>query len=335
MRHVAVLLPDRYFAGGVAGTLDLLSAANRLAGSGAPLFSWRLLSADGAPVTASTGLTLAADGRYADAGEVDAIVVPGIMYADLSHFETLVAGAAELHQLLRQWQAEGRLIAGNCSGVALLAESGILDGKTATICWWLNTWFRRRYPQVRLENHAILSECGPLLCSGATTSYLNLGLRLIERLAGPDLALSCARMMLVDTQRASQAPYATLQQYVGHNDPLVSRCQDWLQANLAQPFSLAALAAAAGSSERTVIRHFRQALGDTPLRYLQQMRLFTARRLLENSALALEQIVGRVGYEDVSTFRRLFKRELGCSPGDYRRRFSSRRTPRELPVASA
>lgn len=86
----------------VAGTLDLLFAANRLASSGAPLFSWRLLSADGAPVTASTGLTLAADGRYADAGEVDAIVVPGIMYADLTRFEALIAGQTELLRLLRQ-----------------------------------------------------------------------------------------------------------------------------------------------------------------------------------------------------------------------------------------
>ncbi|MBI2307871.1 MAG: helix-turn-helix domain-containing protein [Rhodocyclales bacterium] len=322
MRRIALLLPDRFVAGGVAGTLDLLFAANRLAGGDAPLFTWRLLSADGAPALASTGLTLAADGRYEEAGDADAIIVPGIIYPDLAHFEARIAGETELLRLLRQWHADGRLIAGNCTGVALLAESGILDGKTATISWWLSSWFRRHFPAVTLETHAILSECGPLLCSGATTCYLNLGLRLIERLAGPDLALHCARLMLVDTHRASQAPYATLQQYAGHNDPLVARCQEWLQDNLARPFSLATLAAAAGSSERTLIRHFRQALGDTPLHYLQQMRLFAARRLLESSALGLEQIVGRVGYEDVSTFRRLFKRELGCSPGEYRRRFA-------------
>ncbi|MFC5303397.1 GlxA family transcriptional regulator [Azospira restricta] len=323
MRRIALLLPDRFFAGGVAGTVDLLHIANRLAG-GQPLFAWQLLSADGAPATAANGLAFAADGRYGDAGDADAIVVPGITYPDLAGFERRIAGEHELLARLSEWHADGRLIAGNCTGVALLAESGILDGRPATISWWLSGWFRQRYPKVALETHAILTESGQLLSSGATTCYLNLGLRLIERLGGKDVALSVARLMLVDTHRASQAPYATLQQYAGHNDPLVSRAQDWLQARLAEPFSLAALAAAAGASERTLMRRFRQALGDTPLHYLQQMRLFAARRLLEDSALALEQIVARVGYEDVSTFRRLFKRELGCSPGEYRRRFAAR-----------
>lgn len=324
MRRIDLILPPDFIAGSVAGTLDLLQAANRLADAGAPPFAWRLLSADGSPVSASTGLSFAADGRYEEAASADAIVIPGIAYGDLTSFERRIAGGNDLLQHLRQWNASGRLIAGNCTGVALLAESGILDGHPATTSWWLSAWFRHRYPAVALQTHAILSESGHLLSSGATTCYLDLALRLIERLAGPDLARRCARMMLVDTHRASQAPYATLQQYSGHNDPLVSRAQDWLQEHQAEPFSLAALAAASGASERTLMRRFRQALGDTPLHYLQQMRLFAARRLLESSAFGVEQIVSRVGYEDVSAFRRLFKRELGCSPGEYRRRFAAR-----------
>jgi len=322
MRRIDILLPDRFFAGGVAGTVDLFDTANRLNGGDRPLFAWRLLTVDGTPARAGNGMQFAADGSFRDAGDADLVFVPGVTYGDLPGFERRLAAESELLELLRDRHAGGQLIAGNCTGVALLAQSGILDGHSATICWWLSAWFRRRYPTIRLETNAIIAENERLICSGATTSYLNLGLRLIERLAGPDLALACARLMLVDTQRLSQAPYATLQQYVGHNDPMVTRAQDWLQANLAQPFSLAALAAAAGSSERTLIRRFRQALGETPLGYLQQMRLYTARRLLEISALGLEQIVGRIGYEDVSTFRRLFKRELGCSPGEYRRRFA-------------
>lgn len=325
MKRIAILLPEQFFAGGVAGTLDLLNTVNMLARrrGGTTLFEWQLLSASGSAVTSSTGLVFPANGTFAAAEAADAIMVPGIVYGDVEAFEQRLAAEAPLIQQLRGWHAHGRVLAANCTSVALLAESGILDGRDATISWWLSGWFRQRYPKVTLQSHAILVDEGAVLCSGATTSYLNLALRLVERLAGPELALACARMMLVDPHSASQAPYTTLQQYAGHNDPLVSRCQAWLQDHLAQPFRLDALATAVGASERTVMRRFRSALGDTPLHYLQQMRLFTARQLLESSALGLEQIVAKVGYTDVSTFRRLFKRELQCSPGEYRRRFAA------------
>jgi len=323
MHRLALVLPESFVAGGIAGTADLFDMANRLGGGERALFSWRLLSADGRPARAANGMTFPVDGSYRDADEAGVIFIPGINYLDLARFEARLAAETALAEHLRCWRDEGRLIAGNCTGVALLAQSGILDGHTATTCWWLSSWFRRRFPAIRLDTNAIVAESGRLLCSGATTSYLNLGLRLIDRLAGPDVAQACARLMLVDTQRTSQAPYATLQQYLGHNDSLVTRSQEWLQTQLAAPFSLAALAAATGSSERTLIRRFKTALGETPLRYVQLMRLYTARRLLETSALGFEQIVARVGYEDVSAFRRLFKRELGCAPGEYRRRFAS------------
>ncbi|HEX5392894.1 MAG TPA: helix-turn-helix domain-containing protein [Rhodocyclaceae bacterium] len=324
MKTVAILMPERFFTSGVTGILDVLNIANRLlAKESAAVFSWRLHSETGAPTTSSTGLVLPANGSYDQAAGADVIIVPGILYDDVPSFEKLLAAHTALTSRLRTWHADGRLIAANCTGVAFAAESGILDDQTATISWWLATWFQCRYPKVKLQVHALLVESGNLMCSGATTSYLNLALRLIERFAGGDIALRCAQLMLVDMHRASQAPYTTLQQYTGHNDPMIARCQEWLQQRLAEPFSLEALSAAVGTSERTLMRRFRMALSDTPLHYLQQMRLFTARRLLESSALSLEQIVAKVGYEDVSSFRRLFKREVQCSPGEYRQRFAS------------
>lgn len=323
MYTIAMLLPDRFFAGGAFGTLDILHIANRLAAhSGEALFQWHLLSENGKMATAATGITLSVDGAYEAADTADAIILPGIGYDDTERFEQRLQQEQQLTHRLRQWHEDNKLIAANCTSVALLAESGILNGRTATTSWWLGAWFRRRYPTVTLHPHAILCESPGLLCSGATTSYFNLALRLVEKVGGADLAMNCARMMLIDSHRASQAPYATLQQYQGHNDPLITRCQAWLQENLAQAFRLDLLARDIGTSERTLNRRFRQVLGDTPLRYLQQMRLMTARRLLESTSLGVEQIVSRVGYADVSTFRRLFKRELQCSPGEYRRRFS-------------
>lgn len=102
---------------------------------------------------------------------------------------------------------------------------------------------------------------GPLITSGAASAHYNLTLRLIRRLAGSDLALFCARRALVDRHRPSQAPYADFQQFVGHDDPLIARAQQWLQQHLSEPFVLGALAATLATSERTLMRRFRQSLG--------------------------------------------------------------------------
>jgi transcriptional regulator GlxA family with amidase domain len=323
MHDIAILLPEGFFAGDVTGMLDLFDLANRLAArNGEAVFRWRLLSADGAPVTSSSGLRLAADGDFSEAARAGTVLLPGIAYRSLADFEARLARERALYERLHRWHGDGKLIGANCTGVALLAESGLLAGRAATISWWLLPWFRVRYPQVALEPYAMLTEAPRLMCGGATTAYLDLVLRLVERHGGADLALACARIMLVDTNRITQAPYASLQEFVGHNDALVLRCQGWLLDNLTRPYRLDELAAAVGASERTVMRRFRQVLGETPLHYLQQLRLQTARRLLESTALGLDEIVARVGYSDVGAFRRLFSRELHCSPAEYRRRFA-------------
>lgn len=324
MKRIVYALSPQFFAGGVTGILDMLYCANQLARrDGEAIFQWQLVSEDGLPATSSTGITLPVDGDYSLAEGADVVLVPGIAFDGISGLEKEINLRYRLVEGLHRWHAAGSLIGANCTGVPLAAESGILTGQPATISWWLTTWFKQRYPAIELQPNAVITQGKGIICGGATTSYLNLGLRLIEHFAGDDLAMQCARIMLIDSHRGTQAPYATLQQYAGHNDPLITRSQQWMQDHLAEPFRLDILASAVGTSERTLIRRFQQVLADTPLHYLQQLRLMSARRLLEISPLGLEQIIARVGYSDTSTFRRLFKRELGCSPADYRRRFAA------------
>jgi transcriptional regulator GlxA family with amidase domain len=135
--------------------------------------------------------------------------------------------------------------------------------------------------------------------------------------------MSCSRLMLADLNRVSQAPYMSMQSFAGHDDELVLRCQDWLQRHLDRPYRLETLADQMGVSARTLMRRFQLVLGQPPLRYLQQLRLQAARRLLETTALPLDEIVSRVGYADAASFRRLFQRELHCTPAEYRRRFAA------------
>lgn len=320
MKRIALILTEDFYATGVTATLDLLQLANGLLGpDSAPLFDWRLYSQDGQPRTASNGLPIAVAGDFAALDQADALVLPAIRYQELSQLQRRLDSEPQIGALIRRCHATGTLVCANCTGVSWLAHSGLLDGRQATISWWLIDWLRQRYPLVRLQPYAVVAEQDGVISSGAASAHYNLTLRLIERLGGSDLAIRCAQRALVDRHRPSQAPYADFQQFVGHHDPLIARAQQWLQQQMAQPFVLAALADALATSERTLMRRFRQTLGASPLQYLQRLRMQAARRLLECSTLEIKQIAAEVGYGDVSSFRRLFKRELSCAPGYYRR----------------
>jgi transcriptional regulator GlxA family with amidase domain len=215
-----------------------------------------------------------------------------------------------------------RYLAANCSATFLLAEAGLLDGRLATTSWWLSGDFRRTYPKVRLTPDALVTKDERILCGAAFSACLNLGVEIIAEFLGPRAALSCARVMLVDVNRTTQLPYANLQEQVHHGDELVLRAQSVLLSNLRRPTQLEGLADRLRVTTRTLNRRFKAATGETPLEFLQKARIERARGLLETSRLSFDQIVERVGYEDASSFRRLFKRAVGISPHEYRRRFS-------------
>jgi transcriptional regulator GlxA family with amidase domain len=320
MRTISVLMLEGCELSGIGGPLDLFGTANTLAG-GEPLLRWRLVSLDGQPVTTSCGVEVQAAG---DAGAMegsDAVVIPGIHFRGERRLLETIDRARSAAPHIRRLHQSGAIIAANCSAVFLLAETGLLLGQ-ATTSWWLGALFRRRYPEIDLRLSAILTEEDNIICSGAVTAYFDIGLRLLERFAGRDLAAQCAKVMLVDANRASQTPYMTVQSMLRHTDELVSRAQKRISDTVADTFSLERLSAEVATSPRTLIRRFVKAIGMTPGAYAQAVRIETAKRLLETTGLPLETILERVGYQDTSAFRRLFKREVGMTPRAYRGRFS-------------
>jgi transcriptional regulator GlxA family with amidase domain len=183
-----------------------------------------------------------------------------------------------------------------------------------------------------------LTEQNRILCSGAVTTSLNLALRLVEQFAGTDIAVATGKMMLIDTNRVSQSSYATMPDQPQHSDALVARAQRWMEKSLSHGFSLTELARYLAVSERPLTRRFKEAVGEAPLHYLQSLRVDVAKRLLETRGLKVDAVSERVGYGDLSTFRRLFKRETGLSPREYQRRFSRRPQGRHVspePVAQS
>ncbi|AOZ10060.1 GlxA family transcriptional regulator [Cupriavidus malaysiensis] len=320
---------DHALGSGIAAPIDILLAANRLAGAAAggksgAVFRWRVESLDGAPVRSAAGQMIAVDGRIDGGSAADAVWVAGPFVSDVDKLLGRPARLAPLLAALRRQHERGTLLAAYCTGTFLLAEAGLLDGRRATTHWSRAASFGARYPAVELRAAEVLTEQDGILCSGAVTSYQSLALQLVGRLAGEKLAAATAKVMLIDRHRDSQDTFIDLDRIdrLEHDDPLVAQAQRWMQKHLREPFNLARLCERLAVSERTLNRRFKQAVGAPPLKYLQTLRMEVAKRLLAEQRIAIEAVCERVGYSDLSGFRQLFKRIAGVSPSEYRRRFA-------------
>jgi transcriptional regulator GlxA family with amidase domain len=335
MRRIRIWVYDGILASGVAGSVDVFTAANAVlaethAGRNAraALLQWKIESLDGRPVQTASGQLINVDGAINARAIADAVIVTGPFVPNIERFFARVDLLKPLLVALRRQHERGTLLASYCTGSFILAEAGLLDGGVATTHWAKAKVFASRYPEVDLRISEILTEQNGILCSGAVTTSLNLALRIVEKFAGPDVAAATAKMMLIDTNRVSQSSYASMPDAPQHSDELVARAQRYMEKSLRRGFNLSELARHLAVSERTLNRRFKRAVGAAPLHYLQSLRVDVAKRLLETPGMRVDAVGDRVGYGDLSTFRRLFKRETGLSPRDYQRRFVRRRPSR-------
>lgn len=219
--------------------------------------------------------------------------------------------------LLKQWAAEGVMVGAACTGTFILAETGLLNGQSATTSWWLSSLFRQRYPQVTLDESRMLVNSSRFITAGAALAHLDLGLGVV-RSQSPTLAALCARYLLIES-RTSQAVFV-IPDHVAHSDPIVERFEHWARARLAQGFSMSEAAMTIGTSERTLVRRIRSVLGKSPLKYFQDLRVERAMHLLQTTDDGVERIAGLVGYADGATLRTLLRRKLGIGVRELRKR---------------
>lgn len=308
----------------VHGLTDLFRVAGRLAaergGAGAPALRvshWRL--SDAGPGRRAE-VERMPDGPPGPAVPLAALIVPPSLDR-----EPLGDRAAPLADWIAARHAAGAVVCSVCAGAFLLAETGLLAGRPATTHWGLADRFAERFPEVRLDAAKLVVEDGDIITAGGVMAWVDLGLRLVDRLVGPTVMLATARFFLVDPAGREQRFYSSFAPRLNHGDAAVLKVQHWLQSRSAEKPTLPAMAAQAGLGERTFLRRFRKATGLNPTDYLQHLRVGRARELLESSALPVEGVAWEVGYEDSGAFRKVFHRLMGLSPGEYRRRFATAR----------
>lgn len=322
MKNLLILALDGVLDSSLSITLDTLRTAQRFherAGKSTALRRYVV----GHRKTIRTGGELRLEADFTIREVMDGVVraewliVPGVGVMSTAAFAERLRqkDALAALELLRQ-KGVAKRTAASCSSVFLLAEAGLLAGRAATTTWWLANAFRKRYPDVRLDESRMLVRDGALLTAGSAFAQLDLMLAVITATMGAEIADLCARYMIID-RRASQARYM-IPSHVRHVDETVLAAERWIDANLAMPMTVSDVASAVAVSAKTLSRRVVAATGVSPVRFLQRRRVMEAVHLIETTALTVEEVAVRVGYQDGTALRKIIRRELGTTPSTLR-----------------
>jgi transcriptional regulator GlxA family with amidase domain len=273
------------------------------------------------PVRLTGGVPVEAVRAVGEVDATDLVLLPSLL---VPNGDWTAGRHPELVEWLTAMHARGAMLCSACSGLYPIAETGLVDGREATIHWGYASGFRQGFPAVSLSPEKVLvvsGERSELVSSGASTSWHDLALYLVARHVGPTAAQAAARFFAFQWHVDGLAPYMVFEPGTDHGDAVIADVQRWIheRPSIARPAD--GMRRRSGLSERSFARRFRAATGHSPIAYVQRLRIEDAKRRLERTDTPVERIAWEVGYEDPAAFRRLFRRIAGVSPGAYRRRF--------------
>ena len=322
MKKVTILALHGAQASSITGPMDAFLFAGVLwniacGEKPSPCFEVTVTSQDGKAVKCANRFYIEPHCAIHQVKDPDLIIISAVTGDVVKTIEK----SGEAIDWLKQYYHSGSQIASICTGAFLLAETGLLNRKTATTHWGFVDLFRSRYPLVHLRPDAMITDEGDLYCSGGSNSFNDLSFYLIEKLSSREVALQCSKAMVQNFGRATQAPYAALKFPKSHHEQGILAVQRWIEEHYTEDISISMIAGRFAMSHRTFERRFKLATGDSPLAYLQKVRINAAKVLLEKPDTTFEEVTYRVGYEDIGSFRKIFQRHTGLRPKEYQRLF--------------
>ena len=216
----------------------------------------------------------------------------------------------------------GAAIANMCSGAFLLAATGLLDGKTCATHWNAAPVFRQLFPNIHVQIDKLITVERGIYTNGGGYSFLNMLLFLVEKYFDRQTAILCSKIFQIDIERTSQSPFHIFQTQKNHGDELIGKAQTYIEENLGEKISFEELASKLAISRRNFDRRFIKATGNTPVEYLQRVKVEMAKSILEKGRKSIFEVMDEVGYSDDKAFREVFKKITGLSPLDYRTKYN-------------
>ncbi len=320
---VIILGFDGVLGSVLSGALDLFSFTGvswqRFLGQAVePRFDVQIASLNGSDIRCSNRLIMQAHCDIGNVTQCDLLLIPTI--GD-SIDKVLTQNVDLLPHIIRLANTQAD-IASNCSGAFFLAKAGLLDGLIATTHWGYASKFKADFPLVDLQENQFVTQSGHIFCAAGGSAFYDLALLLIERYCGREISTQVAKTQIIDSKRGNQNSYTNVKLYKPHSDPLVKRVQEFIEDHFNQLIQVSDLAAMVNITPRTLNRRFQSCMAMRPIEYIQAVRIEEAKRLLESGEVSIKSLADHVGYNDISSFTRLFKRATELTPKEYQNKFS-------------
>jgi transcriptional regulator GlxA family with amidase domain len=314
-----VVIPEATLSG-VSGIYDVFHFYKDVVPDTAP-FEVELVAPSHTLLNTASGLPLNAHAVIRDVDQADIVIIPSLL---LPTTRWQAGRYPDTVAWLNRMYDQGATLCSACSGLLLLAETGLLDNQEATLHWDYERTCRENFPNVRLAMDKVLLTAGQdqrLVMSGTSSAWHDLVLYLIARFTGPASAIAVAKYFLLQWHTDGQSSYSTFEEVKDHGDAIILQAQQWLSEHLDSDNPIEEVVKQSNLAERSFKRRFNKATGYAPIVYIQNLRVEAAKRQLESSDKSFDEISYTIGYEDPAFFRRLFKRTTGLTPGAYRKKF--------------
>ena len=321
MKHVSILIPKgEPSIVNIMGSYQMLSAASDKyqQQTGSPLFEIDLVGF--APATAgSPGSAVVLPTKmWQDIHQTDLILVPAVHQDP----QTVINQNQELIYFLEEQYKKGAVLASLCIGAYLVAATGLLNGKTCSIHWQHANFLKALFPGIQVQEERIITDQQGIITSGGAYAFTNLIMYLVEKFGDRALAIIISKLFMIDLDKRKQSVYFMFMEQKDHSDEAVLQIQEYIEEHYADRFTIDQLAGNHNLVRRTLERRFKSATGNSIIEYTQKVRVESAKKELERGRKSISDVMYDCGYTDSKAFRDVFRKHVGISPLEYRKKYT-------------
>ena len=321
MKHLTILVPDGpNNLSSIVGAFKIFSKANeyRMQNGHAARFKIELAGIS-KQVDYYGGLfSVKPHTHISEISKTDLVIIPSLNH----NYRQAVEGNNELIEWISQRYKNGAAVASICTGAFLLASTGLLQGKSCSTHWVVEESFRQMFPDINLQTDKLITDENGIYTNGGAYSFLNLMIYLVEKYFDRQTAIYCSKVFQIEMDRHSQAGFIIFNGQKQHGDDMVKQAQDYMENNLHEKISVEQLSAKFAIGRRHFDRRFIKATGNTPLEYLQRIKIEQAKRALETTRKTVNEVMYESGYSDTKAFREVFRKVTGMLPLEYRGKYN-------------
>jgi len=320
MKHVSILILKEARLNSIEEPFQAFEEVNNIleAEGKLPLFKVQLVGISKETQLNNGLYTVNVNKLLNDIRKTDLIIIPAVQ-GNLKN--AIMLNQEFIPWILKQYKI-GAEVASLCVGAFLLASTGLLKGKQCSTHWRAAGDFRKIFPDVKLVVDKIITDEQGIYSSGGAFSSANLILYLVEKYAGRNIAVHCAKMFQIDIERGSQSPFIMFKGQKEHDDKSIRKAQEYIENNFHEKITVSQLASMLALSRRNLERRFKKATANTVVEYIQRVKIEAAKMSLESSRENVSEVMYKIGYSDPKAFRGTFKKITGLSPVQYRNKYN-------------